>query len=79
MGHDPGRDGEPEGLRLAIEVAQQNPGLGPRGPSVWVYANSLHLPEVDHHSAIAHAQAGVAVATASHRDELPVLTGEANR
>jgi hypothetical protein len=79
VGDDPGGDGEPKGLRLAIEVAQQDPGLGPRDPRLRVHADPLHLPEVDDRSAIAHTQAGVAVAATSHRHELLALSGEANR
>src|SRR5215218_6889864 len=30
MGHDSRRDGEPKGLRLAVQVAQQDAGLSPR-------------------------------------------------
>src|SRR5215208_6148482 len=79
MGHDARGDGEAERLRLAVQVAQQNPGLGPCGPRFGVHANPLHLPEVDDDPAVAHAQPRVAVAAASHRDELLLISGEANR
>ena len=51
MGDDPGGDGEPEGLRLAIHVAEQDPGLGlavrasgsTRIPFIWL--RSITIPE----------------------------------
>src|SRR5215210_7829874 len=69
VGDDPSRDGEPEELRLAIEGTQQNPSLCSRGARLWIHADPVHLPEVDHHPVIAHAQTRVAVAATPHRDQ----------
>ena len=78
VGDDPGWNGESERLRLSVQVAEQDPGLGPCCARCGVHANPFHRPEVDDHPPVAHAQARVAVTAAAHRYELVVLSSEAN-
>jgi hypothetical protein len=79
VGDDPRRDGEPEGLRLAVELAEQNAGLGPGLARLRIDADALHLPQIDHHPRVADRQSGVAVAAASRRDRQSLLLREPNR
>ena len=72
-------DREPEGLRLPVEFAEQNAGLGPRGPSLWIDAGSPHRARVDDHPTVADREARVAMAPTSERHLEPALTGEAHR
>src|SRR5918994_6038817 len=69
----------PNACAFAVQLAQQDPGLGSHGSRFGVHANPLHLPKIDDHPAVAHAQPRVAVAAASHRGELLLIAGEANR
>ena len=47
VGDDAGRNGQPEGLGLAVELAEQHPRLGPRRPGLGVDADPPHRREVD--------------------------------
>jgi len=54
MGDDSRRNGEAGLLRLAIEFAEQYPGLDTYRPSLGVHPDLLHGPEVDEHAVVAH-------------------------
>ena len=66
--HDPGRHREPERLRLAVELAEEDAGLGARRPRVRIDADPVHEPEVDDEAAVAERESGEAVAAASDGD-----------
>jgi hypothetical protein len=68
VGDDAGGNSQPEGLGLAVELAEQHAGLCPYRPFRQVNANALHQRQVDDQAAVAHGQARETVPTASHRD-----------
>jgi hypothetical protein len=76
VGDDAGGDGQPEGLRLTIELAEQHSGLGARPSRFGVDPSALHGPEVDEQAVVAHRQPGEAVTTAPHSDRQLVLAPE---
>ena len=65
---EPAGDGEPEGLRLVVEVAPLHAALGARGAALGVDADALHRREVDDDAAVGGREAGDAVAAAAHGD-----------
>jgi hypothetical protein len=78
VGDDSRGDGEPERLRLSVELAEQDAGLGPGRARLRINADAPHLPEIDHYAAVADAEARVAVAAASKRYRSLRLTREAH-
>ena len=70
--------GEPEVLRLAVELAPQHARLGARRPRCRVDADALHRRQVDHEPAIAERMPADPVATGAHRDEQIALARVAN-
>ena len=79
MRDDASRDGEPEGLRLPVELPEEHAGLGPCRASLWIDAYPLHRREVDDEATVADRVAGEAVPPAAHGDEQAVLSREVNR
>lgn len=75
---DPGRDGQPERLRLAVQFAEQHPGLDPDGPGVRVHPDAPHEGEVDDGAVVAHRLAGEAVPAGADREGEPGSGGEAH-
>jgi hypothetical protein len=72
----PQRGRQPERLRLVVELAQGQPGLGFGGASGGVYADALHGREVEHQPAVAHRLAGDAVPAAADGERQVVGAGE---
>jgi hypothetical protein len=73
---DAGRYGQPERLRLAVELAEANPGLRPDRAAREVDSYPVHQREVDDHAAVADGQAGEAVSAAAHGRRQAGSTGE---
>ena len=67
VGHDAGRDGEPEGLRRAVELAEKHASLHARRALFDVDADGLHRRKVDNETAVARREAREAVAAATDR------------
>src|SRR5919106_3257735 len=67
MGNYPGRNGEPEGLCLSIQLAKQYTRLRPRRARLGVDADALHKAEVDDHAPVAHRLTWKAVTSAADR------------
>ncbi|MEZ5531081.1 MAG: hypothetical protein R3E69_01740 [Steroidobacteraceae bacterium] len=67
---------EPEGLCLAVELAEQHAGLDTRGPRFRIDTDAAHARKADHQSALADRLARNAVAAAAHGDEEVVARGE---
>ena len=78
VGHDARRHGQPEGLRLPVELAEPHPRLGPHRPVGQVDPHALHQRQVDHQPVVAHRQAREAVAAAPDRHGEPDPAGEAD-
>ena len=66
VGDDAADGGEPEELRLAVELAPQHARLGARRPRCRVDSNALHRRQVDHEPAVAERVAADSVATGAH-------------
>jgi hypothetical protein len=77
--NEPSRDAEPKGLRLAIELTQEDARLGADRPGLGVDPDALHRTEIDHDSSVAYRVPGVAVPAAPDRDEETVRPREADR
>ena len=71
--------GEAEGLRRAVDVAQQSAGAHACRPSDGVDLDRPLGREVDDHAGVAHRVAGDVVAPAPHGQRQPVLAREAHR
>jgi len=67
---------QPERLRLVVELAQSEPGLGFGGASDGVYADALHGREVQHQPAVAHRLARDAVPAAADGERQVVGAGK---
>jgi hypothetical protein len=65
-GDDPARRGKTEYLRLTIKVAPGGAATGARRARRNVHADAAHVGKVDDHSAVAGAEAGDVVATATN-------------
>ena len=76
--NDAADGGEPEVLRLAIELAPQHARLGARRPRCRVDPDAPHRREVDHEPAIAERMSADSVATGAHRDDQIALARVAN-
>jgi len=66
---DPEGGRQPEHLRLVVELAQCEPGLGLGGTSGRVDADALHGREVEHQAPVAYRLARDAVSTASDGEQ----------
>ena len=82
---DPGRrdepagHGEPEGLRLVVEVAPRRAALGGGGAPLRVDAHGGHAGQVDDDAAVDGGEAGERVPAAAHGDEEVLAAGEVDR
>ena len=65
--HEAERRREPVLLRRGVELAEQHAGLGPHGAVVGIDVDVLHQRQVDDDAAVAHREAGDAVAAGPHR------------
>src|SRR6185369_14827207 len=69
-------EGEPERLRLRVNIAPQAAGLRRDGPPVRVDPHSVHRREVEDHTAVAGREARDAVPAAPHRDGQTLTASE---
>ena len=76
--NDAADGGEPEVLRLAIELAPQHARLGAHRARCRVDSDALHRRKVDHEPAIADRMSADSVATGAHRDDQIALARVAN-
>ena len=79
VGHDASRDGEPVLLGRQVDLAEQHPRLGVRGPLLRVHLDLVHRTQVDQHPVVARGQTREAVSTATQRDGQVVLAAEPDR
>ena len=79
LGDEPERRGEPVELGLAVDVAEQAPGLHGRGPRLGVDAHPAQAGHVERQPAVGDRGAGDVVAAAAHRQREAALAGEADR
>jgi hypothetical protein len=76
VGDDAQRGGQSELLRLAIELAQPQAGLGDRRLPRCIHAQALHIPEIDEQAAITRGVAGDAVPATTDGHHEVVLARE---
>jgi hypothetical protein len=74
----PARDGEPECLRLAVELPPEEPGLGPGCARLRINPHALHRREIHDDAPVDHRVAGDRVSPAAHRYLEVVLSREAH-
>src|SRR5215212_1147113 len=74
----PARDGEPECLRLAVELPPEEPGLGPGCARLRINPHALHRREIHDDAPVDHRVAGHRVSPAAHRYLEVVLSREAH-
>jgi hypothetical protein len=77
-GDDAADGDQPEGLRLAVDVAPRGAPLDSREPVVGVDADGPHRRQVDHDAAVAGRKAGGVVRATAHGNEQIVVSGEMN-
>ncbi len=76
---DAARYGEPEQLRLAVEVAPSGAALDADGPGLRVDVDAPHVREVDHEPAVVDGVAGDVVPAALDREHEALLAREVDR
>jgi len=69
--------GEPERLRVVIELRPHDPAFGSRGAVARIDADALHRREVEDDAAVARAEAGDVVPAGADGDDELVPAGEA--
>jgi hypothetical protein len=72
----PAGHGEPEGLRLVIEVRPGHAGLGDGALRHRVHPHALHGRQVDDHSTVGDGEPGQTVRAAAHRHLQVLAAGE---
>ena len=72
----PGRHREPEGLSLAVELAEQHACLDARGSSLRVDAHALQRREVDHERVVGDGESGEGMPAAPDRHREAALASE---
>src|SRR4029450_13862014 len=73
---DPERGRQPESLRLVVELAQREPGLGFGATLSRIDADAFHGRKVEHPRTFAYRLASDAVAPATDRERQIVACGE---
>ncbi len=79
IGDRPSRRGQPECLRLVIELAPEHATLRPCRAAGGIHANALHRRHVDDHAAVIRAVAGRAVPATAQREQKLVRSREIDR
>jgi hypothetical protein len=81
---DPGGRDDPAGrgqtvlVRRAVDLAPGAAAGDPDGPGLGIDLDALQRREVDDDAVVAGAQPGAVVAAAAHREQQPVIAGEAD-